>query len=115
MAHQISRIITIGALIVACTLASACGSTVGAADEDRPAQQSAPSIAPYTSSVDKDGDGVDDQSDILQNAHAYIATKPAYKSEYYATGYPNDGVWRMHRRRRRSPARSRLRPDDTRA
>ena len=78
MAHQLSRIITISALIVACTLASACGSTIGAADEDRPAQQSAPSIAPYTSSVDKDGDGVDDQSDILQNARAYIATKPAY-------------------------------------
>ncbi|WP_300972513.1 hypothetical protein, partial [uncultured Alistipes sp.] len=63
MAHQISRIITIGTLIVACTLASACGSTIGAADEGRSAQQSAPSIAPYTSSVDKDGDGVDDQSD----------------------------------------------------
>ena len=46
MAHQISRIITIGTLIVACTLASACGSTVGAADEDRSAQQSAPKHRP---------------------------------------------------------------------
>lgn len=91
MAHQLFRILTISTLIAACTLASACGSTIGAADEDRPARQPAPSIAPYTSSVDKDGDGVDDQSDILQNARAYIATKPAYKSEYYATGYPNDG------------------------
>lgn len=73
MAHQLSRIITISALIAACTLASACGSTIGAADEGRSAQQSAPSIATYTSAVDKDGDGVDDQSDILQNARAYIA------------------------------------------
>ena len=70
MAHQLSRIITISALIAVCTLASACGSTIGAADEDRSARQSAPSIAPYTSAVDKDGDGVDDQSDILQNARA---------------------------------------------
>lgn len=90
MAHRLSRIITISALIVACTLASACGSTIGAADEDRSARQPAPSIATYTSAIDKDSDGVDDQSDILQNARAYIATKPAYKSEYYATGYPND-------------------------
>ena len=48
-------------------------------------------IATYTSSVDKDGDGIDDQTDILQNVRAYIATKPAYKSKYYAGGYPDDG------------------------
>ena len=91
MAHQLSRTIMTGALIVACMAASACGGTAGAASRDKSVQQPTPSIAPYTSSVDKDGDGIDDQSDILQNARAYIATKPAYKSEYYATGYPNDG------------------------
>lgn len=39
------------------------------------------------SSVDKDGDGIDDQTDILQGARDYIATKPVYKSKYYNTGY----------------------------
>lgn len=107
MAHQLSRIITIGTLIAGCTLASACGSTIGAADEDRSARQSAPSIAPYTSSVDKDGDGIDDQNDILQNARAYIATKPAYKS-VLRDRLPERRVRRVHRRRRRRPARSRI-------
>ena len=75
MAHQLSRTIMTGALIVACMAASACGGTAGAASRDKSVQQPTPSIAPYTSSVDKDGDGIDDQSDILQNARAYIATK----------------------------------------
>ena len=48
------------------------------------------SITPYISAVDKDGDGIDDQTDILQNAKAYVATKPHYESKYYATGYPDD-------------------------
>lgn len=42
------------------------------------------------SSVDKDGDGIDDQTDILQGALDYIATRPKYKSKYYQTGYPDD-------------------------
>ena len=42
------------------------------------------------STVDKDGDGIDDQSDILQGALEYIAGKPKYKSRYYQTGYPDD-------------------------
>ena len=41
--------------------------------------------------MDKDGDGIDDQTDILQNVRAYIATNPEYKSKYYAGGYPDDG------------------------
>ena len=45
----------------------------------------------YISQIDKDNDGIDDQSDILQNVRQYIATKPKYKSQYYASGYPNDG------------------------
>ena len=48
-------------------------------------------IATYISMLDKDGDGVDDQTDILQNVRVYIATKPEYKSKYYAGGYPDDG------------------------
>ena len=47
-------------------------------------------IQTYISSIDKDNDGIDDQTDILNNALAYIKTKPKYKSKYYQTGYPND-------------------------
>lgn len=48
-------------------------------------------IETYSSQVDRDGDGVDDQTDILQSVRAYLATRPKYKSKYYATGYPDDG------------------------
>ena len=48
-------------------------------------------IPVYYSETDKDQDGIDDQTDIFQNAKAYIATKPKYKSRYYSTGYPDDG------------------------
>ena len=48
------------------------------------------SIETYKSLIDKDEDGIDDQTDILNNVRNYIKTKPKYKSKYYATGYPND-------------------------
>lgn len=48
-------------------------------------------ITTYISQVDKDEDGIDDQTDILENVKKYIATKPKYKSAYYGTGYPDDG------------------------
>ena len=47
-------------------------------------------IETYKSQVDKDEDGVDDQTDILNGVRAYIKTAPKYKSVYYATGYPDD-------------------------
>lgn len=47
-------------------------------------------IKTYVSNSDKDNDGVDDQTDILNNVRSYIATKPKYKSKYYGTGYPDD-------------------------
>lgn len=47
-------------------------------------------IPEYISLVDKDNDGVDDQSDILNNVKEYLKTKPKYKSKYYGTGYPDD-------------------------
>lgn len=47
-------------------------------------------IETYTSKIDKDNDGLDDQTDILQNTRKYIAKHPKYKSKYYETGYPND-------------------------
>ena len=47
-------------------------------------------IETYISSVDKDNDGIDDQTDILNNVRNYISKNPKYKSKYYETGYPND-------------------------
>ena len=47
-------------------------------------------IEQYKSKIDKDKDGIDDQTDILNNTKEYISTKPKYKSKYYETGYPND-------------------------
>ena len=48
-------------------------------------------ITTYHSNIDKDNDGVDDQTDILNSVRSYIATKPKYDSKYYAGGYPSDG------------------------
>lgn len=47
-------------------------------------------IKTYISNVDKDNDGIDDQTDILNNVKRYIETKPKYESKYYSTGYPDD-------------------------
>ena len=41
---------------------------------------------------DADGDGVDDWTDVVLGARAYIATDPHYQSKYYAGGYPDDGL-----------------------
>lgn len=48
-------------------------------------------ISQIHSMSDRDQDGVDDQTDILDGALAYIASRPRYKSKYYPTGYPDDG------------------------
>lgn len=47
-------------------------------------------ITTYVSPRDTDGDGVDDQTDILNGAIEYLATEPEYLSKYYAGGYPDD-------------------------
>lgn len=47
-------------------------------------------IENYTSLIDKDDDGIDDQSDILLSAKEYLETNPQYKSVYYETGYSTD-------------------------
>ncbi len=49
-------------------------------------------IETFRSAYDGDGDGVDDATDLLIGAREYLATKPRYKSEYYAGGYPPAGV-----------------------
>jgi uncharacterized protein YijF (DUF1287 family) len=53
------------------------------------------------SSVDHDGDGIDDYSDIVQGARLDAKIHPAYDSGYYQGGYPpadrgacTDVVWR---------------------
>lgn len=54
----------------------------------RPQDQYLGQIPAFYSTVDADGDGVDDQTDVLDNALAYVDTRPKYKSRYYQTGYP---------------------------
>lgn len=61
------------------------------ASPTRPADAYAGEIPQLTSPLDADGDGVDDQADILQSALSYVATQPKYESRYYAGGYPDDG------------------------
>lgn len=48
-------------------------------------------ITPFVSETDKDKDGIDDQTDMLEGALRYVRTRPKYKSQYYETGYPDDG------------------------
>lgn len=57
----------------------------------RPKDCYAVQMQQFHSTVDADGDGMDDQTDILQGALEYVNTHPKYKSRYYQTGYPDDG------------------------
>ena len=57
----------------------------------RPKDRFSGQIPQLHSTADADGDGVDDQTDILNGALAYVSTHPKYKSRYYETGYPDDG------------------------
>lgn len=42
------------------------------------------------SDIDKDSDGIDDYTDILEGAKKFIKDEPKYKSKYYEGGYPTD-------------------------
>ena len=42
------------------------------------------------STNDGDADAIDDYTDIMLSARAYIATNPPYESKYYEGGYPTD-------------------------
>ncbi len=48
-------------------------------------------IATVYSPLDADDDFLDDYSDILLSARAYVLTNPVYDAEYYAGGYPPEG------------------------
>ena len=54
-------------------------------------------IETYQSPLDKNGNGVDDQTDILLGAKTYLERRPQYNaSSYFAGGYPEKneaGVW----------------------
>ena len=51
-------------------------------------------IEAYKSNIDKDNDGIDDQTDILNNANNYIKTNPKYKSKsYYISTNPIFIIW----------------------
>ena len=50
-------------------------------------------IEKIVSEIDKDGDGVEDYTDILNGAREFIDKKPKYKSKYYDGGYPDDGYY----------------------
>ncbi len=49
-------------------------------------------LSRYTSPLDADGDGIDDQTDIFQSAKEYLLTKkPQYNaSAWYKNGYPTE-------------------------
>lgn len=57
----------------------------------RPPDRYGQEIEQLHSFSDRDGDGVDDQADILEGALSYVGQKPKYKSRYYESGYPDDG------------------------
>ncbi len=48
-------------------------------------------LTELSSTIDADGDGIDDWHDIMLGARTYIETDPSYKSRYYEGGYPDDG------------------------
>lgn len=49
-------------------------------------------ITTVKSSVDYDGDGIDDYRDIMLGARKDAENRPKYKSEYYADAYPPDNI-----------------------
>ncbi len=49
-------------------------------------------ISVLNSDLDADGDGIDDYTDIMRGARAFVEQKPAYKSEYYTDAYPPAGI-----------------------
>ena len=88
-----NRLVVLGAavLFVGC-LAYAVLSLTGALQLLAPTYTNADfGIEPYVSPHDTDGDGIDDQTDILASARAYVETRPAYGSAYYEGGWPDDG------------------------
>ncbi|OUN88493.1 DUF1287 domain-containing protein [[Collinsella] massiliensis] len=79
------------AVMLGCLVASVATGAACITSAARPVDRFAASIPRYRSQRDRDGDGIDDQTDILDSALAYVQTRPRYRSAYYAGGYPDDG------------------------
>lgn len=93
-AMKSKKIIAILTAVLVCVVVLAGGifaSRYQRTSDERLPDRYGTEIARLQSSEDKDGDGIDDQTDILQGALAYVSTHPKYKSRYYQTGYPDDG------------------------
>ena len=83
----LSVIAVIAVIIVVCCVYCFRYYFVGTSSAPVDAKENADfGIADICSSVDRDGDGVDDQTDILQGARDYIASQPVYKNKYYSPG-----------------------------
>lgn len=78
-------------VVFVCLAASVATGAACITSAARPADRFTGSIPRYRSQRDRDGDGIDDQTDILDSALAYVQTCPRYRSAYYAGGYPDDG------------------------
>lgn len=78
-------------VVFVCLAASVATGAACITSAARPADRFTGSIPRYRSQRDRDGDGIDDQTDILDSALAYVQTRPRYRSAYYAGGYPDDG------------------------
>lgn len=85
------RIAVVAGIAVAAAIAAILFAPHQRTSAERPANAYAGEVVRYTSPVDADGDGIDDQTDILQGALDYVATRPTYESRYYTDGYPDDG------------------------
>lgn len=90
------RVCTLLVAIAACAVLAIGAVAVGTGricitSAERPENRFDGSASVRESAVDRDGDGIDDQTDILQSALTYVETCPRYRSVYYAEGYPDDG------------------------
>lgn len=85
------RIIAAATLCIAAVVLIVILSRYQHTSAKRPENEYTDEIAPFHSSVDKDNDGIDDETDVLDGALAYVETHPKYKSRYYNSGYPDDG------------------------
>ena len=86
--------ILIGVMVVLLVGLCGLGYLVGVYQQttsERLADKYSGQIDRLISQIDHDGDGLDDQTDILNGAIRYINSQPKYQSNYYAGGYPDDG------------------------
>ena len=91
MTRTAKRRLIIAASVTLALLIVALGTVLAVKEMTRVHYSSDFGFEDLKSSLDADGDGVDDYTDIKDGALAYIATYPVYGSKYYAGGYPDDG------------------------